>query len=439
MYLSDELDSFDEVREAINQLRNDAVNDFEAIAEELAHLARKKNTKKKKGFAMKRILVAMSIVSLLLFAVVANGQPYVRTDITAEIAGNPEMLAEYLRTVVNSGNTYTFNPISAPSGTNNIDEGMIYYDITANAFYGSLDGSTWTQFDTGTAVSLDGAYNVGSAIDVDTSAVTMTTSDTDNNVVLAIVQNEATNDNAALTIAFGAGATGTGITINSQVGGTDISGDNWSIDQTGLLTAVGVTHTGNVAFGVDGTGVDVTFFGDTASSQALWDQDGDTNGSWILTGASQTITGIDSGGNLLTIAGIDTTGNSDTIVVTHSGSGDALQITAGEADSVATRFIAAASQTTSLSVFDGATSNWDGADNVGMVHITEQVSCKSPKADRPSPRPRVFLRDSLHQARPEQMLRRSRLKLRPPSLLLQSTALRLSPARTIQVLHLCGL
>lgn len=67
---------------------------------------------------------------------------------------------------------------------------------------------------------------------------------------------------------------------------------------TGLVTFAA----GNVAFGVDGTGVDVTFFGDTASCYALWDQSEDqlkvvqtnaaTSGTERAFDVSQTHTGV---------------------------------------------------------------------------------------------------------------------------------------------------
>ena len=52
----------------------------------------------------------------------------------------------------------------------------------------------------GGTVALDDAYNNGSSIDVDGSAVTLTVSDTDNNAALALVQNDVTNNNNALEI-----------------------------------------------------------------------------------------------------------------------------------------------------------------------------------------------------------------------------------------------
>lgn len=122
-------------------------------------------------------------------------------------------------------------------------EGRLYYNSTSELFRYRKSGS-WANLaaESGT-VSLDVAYNNGNSIDVDGSAVTLTTSDTDNNVVLAIVQNEATNDDNAMTITFGAGAIGTGLVINSQTSGTDIAGDNWSVVQTGLASVVGITNT----------------------------------------------------------------------------------------------------------------------------------------------------------------------------------------------------
>lgn len=61
--------------------------------------------------------------------------------------------------------------------------------------------------------------------------------------------------------------------------------------------------------------------------------------------------------------------NSDGLAIAHAGSGDGIQVTNEDTDSVAARFISAASQTVSLVVFDASTNNWDGADNVGLLHL----------------------------------------------------------------------
>jgi len=362
-----ECDSPNEMQKILQELFDNQAQ-LAAKVSQLAKDAEKKPKKERKlkegGFVTVRNMLLAIVIAIV---VTVSAFCYVATDIDYDIASNPETLSQYLRDSIGAG-TFTFTPISAPSG-NAIVEGKMYYDSSANTFYGSKNGTTWTEFATGGATSLDAAYNVGNAIDVDTSAVTMTTSDTDNNVVLAIVQNEATNDNDALTVTMGTGATGNAIEIDSQSSGTDIAGDNWSVSQAGAITAVGLTSTGGITTGVDGTGVDNIFYADTAGSNMTWDQDGDTNGSLILTGASQTITGIDSGGNLLTVTGIDTTGNSDTVVITHSGTGAALQINSSEADTQLLELISAANQTTWLQVIDGAAGNWIGADDVGMLTL----------------------------------------------------------------------
>ncbi len=182
-----------------------------------------------------------------------------------------------------------------------------------------------------------------------------------------------------------------------------------------LSVAQVVSGTGEIYVGVDGKGLDTTFFGETASSYAKWDQDAATNGGllvnnavisigdqivadtgtiavgadgagidvtfygeeagdylkWDATGASKLIlNGADSSGTLFSITGIDTTGNTDTMTIAHSGTGDGLQITCTEADSVALNLVAAASQTTSVLKVDGTTGSWLGATGVGMVNLT---------------------------------------------------------------------
>jgi hypothetical protein len=63
---------------------------------------------------------------------------------------------------------------------------------------------------------------------------------------------------------------------------------------TGLLTF----SAGNVGFGVDATGIDVTFYGETTAYKTWWDQNGDTNGAWYF--------GADTKGVLVTAYGATT-------------------------------------------------------------------------------------------------------------------------------------
>lgn len=163
----------------------------------------------------------------------------------------------------------------------------------------------------GTGIDLDTAYGIGATIDVDGDAVTLTTSDTDNNVVLALVQNEATNDNAAMTITMGTGATGYGLHINSQTSGTDIIGDNWNVAQTGALTCVGVTTTGNVTV----TTSDVTF---DDTYDWMWDTSEDT-----LVAMDNAVLGF---GNTGAAPDVEITWDTDSLNITAAATDTALEI-----------------------------------------------------------------------------------------------------------------
>ena len=269
----------------------------------------------------------------------------------------------------------------------------------------AADDITVDTADGGYTLTIAGATNgdftatvadVYSLIVVDTITIqnTEATKDITINSVLGSIAIEAEEDVANAVLITADGGTSSTMRLHNDTGNTATSieflTDLGGITGTAsagpvLFTATGATAgdmtltvgddykllvTGEAFNGIDGTGFDTTWYGATASSNMKWDENGDTNGSLIITGGSQTITGIDSGGNLLTITGIDTTGNSDTAVIAHSGTGDGLQITATEADSVAANFIAATSQTTSLVKVDGSTGSWLGAANVGMIHVT---------------------------------------------------------------------
>ncbi len=158
-----------------------------------------------------------------------------------------------------------FNPTTAPSTPL---EGQLYYNAaTDNLVY--RNASAWVTLATSTSGTMDETYNQGSSIDVDTDAVTLTTSDGDDNVVLAIVQNEATNDNDAVTITMGTGAIGNALLIDSVTDGNDVKGDNWVVTQAGALTCVGVTTTGAVTI----SAADFTF---DDTYDIMWDTSEDT-------------------------------------------------------------------------------------------------------------------------------------------------------------------
>lgn len=84
-----------------------------------------------------------------------------------------------------------------------------------------------------------------------------------------------------------------------------------------------------------------------------------------------TVTGQDNiGAALVQITGNNAAGNLDTVTINTEGTGDGLQIQCDDADSVAANFLAAANQTTAVVKIDGATADWIGADNVGMLQLS---------------------------------------------------------------------
>jgi len=182
-----------------------------------------------------------------------------------------------------------------------------------------------------------------------------------------------------------------------------------SFNATAMIMDNKTANTGNLVIGAS-VDTDVEFHGTTASYDCIWNasdnaltfmdateitfgssldlymryegtgntldigQTADGTGSVDFIDTPVLLTGADSAGTLLTIAGNDTTGNTDTVSIAHKGTGAGLKITCGETDSLAAEFVACAAQTTSIVLIDGNTSDWDGADNVGMLHITQDAA-----------------------------------------------------------------
>lgn len=220
--------------------------------------------------------------------------------------------------IVSTANQMLLTPSSAAVGS---VIGTIRYDTEDNKFYGRSNAGEIDLGASAASGSLDAAYGTGSTIDVDTAAVTLTTSDTDDNAVLVIVQNDSTNDPDALQIDMGAGSTGSAIDIDGQTSGTDImgTGDLWSVSGAGAISAVSISVTnlyenalvaapsGNVALSIDGAGNgtvginqtgtgDITLYRDTVLSGAL-----DVAGATTLDGA---VTLGDATGDNITITGL---------------------------------------------------------------------------------------------------------------------------------------
>ena len=86
------------------------------------------------------------------------------------------------------------------------------------------------------------------------------------------------------------------------------------------------------------------------------------------------ISGADESGTLLNITHVGAAGNADAMTMTTTGSGDAIQITPGDTDSGGINVVGKAAGTVPLLILDGKTNNWDGADNVGMINITQDTA-----------------------------------------------------------------
>lgn len=225
-----------------------------------------------------------------------------------------------------------FVPSTQPTSS----EGRVYYDSASKALK-LYNGSAWVALEAGgEGTSLDLSYDLGYEITVDGSAVTLTIPNNANNAGLVIANNDSTNDPYALEIVQAAGNTGTAVLINSVAGGTDIAGDNWSVNQAGKLTCVGIDTTGTLIMESDdiiSNAVNDTFTFTTGDEDLTLDF---TTGSNLLTLSSTTgLTTIDFAA-LTSIVGLTTiTGDAAafTLGITADATGEDLTISqAGSVD-----------------------------------------------------------------------------------------------------------
>ena len=147
-----------------------------------------------------------------------------------------------------------------------------------------------------------------------------------------------------------------------------------SVDSSAKLLFLQVAaDTGTIEYGIDGTGYDVTWFGEDASASMKWEGNGANNNTL-------NITGVDSSDTIFKLIGVNTTTDSDTMTISHGGDGDAIQVTTTEPAGVGARFIGDAAQTASIVVLDGATGAWLGASNIGMLNLTSDGTLASVNA-----------------------------------------------------------
>ena len=226
---------------------------------------------------MKRLLLILILLTLVAQPCLAAINVFTRSVDTKKTYKNAyrwtgktkDWLLDWAQEVEDRLDGTTLNQSFSFSPTDTVPdacEGRVYYDDTSNMLT-VYNGSAWITLGTSASGdSLDTAYNNGAGITVDGDALTLTTADTKNNVCLAIVHEEATNDNDALTIVCNtADYTGDGISIDGVAGSTDIRGDSWNVSQAGLITCVGITTSGEIQ---TGTTTDVLF---NAAKDVSWD------------------------------------------------------------------------------------------------------------------------------------------------------------------------
>lgn len=131
-------------------------------------------------------------------------------------------------------------------------EGAICYDTDDDNLYVYANGG-WVDLTAGASgvSDLDTAYNGGSTIDVDTSAVTLTVSDTDNNAALHLIQNDTTNNPVCLYVVNS--GSGDSINIGTAGGANDIYGTSgtWYVTGTGTGTFYNLVTTQDITVGDD--------------------------------------------------------------------------------------------------------------------------------------------------------------------------------------------
>lgn len=325
VYTFDSLDSTDEVVTAFTDLQDRMANEVEALNAEVerldAKMSKKKKSKKKKGFVMNKVLIAIATLSILIGSV-AYG--FVQSDINYDIVSNPDSLTRYLTDVLGVAETFVFTPTTAP--TTQITEGMMYYDTSASALFLSQDGSTFTQIDMSTGNSLDAAYNQGVAITVDNGAMALTATNAADNTAFQVVQSDTAT---ALGIDINNAGSGNSIDIEGT-SGNDIegTGDTWSITTAGAATLVGVDTTGDITLQNDeliknDNNGEIEFGNGTEDTAIAWGSNelqwtSDTGVVGVEWGALDSHTGL----NALAFDGAV----ANTISQTGTGAGDDLTI-----------------------------------------------------------------------------------------------------------------
>ena len=255
----DQMDTPEEVVEETNKI----INKVNAVIKNLTLVEAKacqldsevtqlkaKKAKKKEGKVRAGVLIILAICAVLSIGVVQA--VYTTKDINLEVAGNAEMLTDYLLDVLanQTAETYTFTPrASAPTAA----QGLVYFNSGSSTLQISLDGTNFSPIDTAGGVSLDGAYDFGSAgggrtILATDGAVQITNTQNDTASLLGLTYSgNTTGDGLTITMSVGSGDA---IEIENTGTGSDIEGTGatWSISKAGAFIGVGGTWSGDHVF-----------------------------------------------------------------------------------------------------------------------------------------------------------------------------------------------
>ena len=231
-----------------------------------------KSKMKSNGSASMRVIAIL----MLIFAVAGlSYAAYVPSDITYEIASNPETLTTYLRDVTSNmaSDSYLFNPRTpAPLAVT----GRVYYESTTDTWIG-YNGTAWQTFDVAGGVGLNGAYDFGGA------GAGRTILANDGAVVISNAEGDTANL-LELTYTGGAGAIGLLVTIDGTEPAIEIENTSTGYDIEGT-GATWYTTSGGIIVGVSG---------DLTGAAGLTLQNDET-----ITNADGSIVFTDSGGNTL--------------------------------------------------------------------------------------------------------------------------------------------
>ena len=162
-----------------------------------------------------------------------------------------------------TGSVLEMLPVTDATGAFNIGNGTLDFDV--KVFLGTA--GVYALFDVGNArFSLVG-------VDLATDAP------------IVITDNTATSSTTTgALIVTGGIATAADITCGDDLFMSSSGVINFGAGNALLTHSAGLLtfSAGNVGFGVDATGIDVTFNGDTISYKVWFDQNGDTNGAWYF-------------------------------------------------------------------------------------------------------------------------------------------------------------